>query len=606
MTTLCINPRCGQPQNFDDRDRCATCGSQLRLGGRFRPVEQLGQGGFGRTYLAWDEASCPPQHCVVKQIVQTRSRQHDLAEAEKLAQLGQHPQIPELIAILESPRDLCLVQSYVAGPNLEQQLSCQGPFEAAQVRSLLLSLLPVLQFIHGQGIIHRDVKPENILLAKGDTALPTLVDFGAARTLPTTAELGQTGTVIGSAGYAAPEQALGKALPASDLYGLGVTCLHLLTAVHPFDLYAVMVDDWVWRDYLTTPIESSLGQVLDRLVARSLRSRYTSAEAALADLAPAGIWSVPAPPPRASKGNRSWRQTQMWPTGRTANAIALSPNGRALATANRDTSVQLRDLATGEVLHTFVQRLGLGDGHTDVVTAIAFHPEGRRLLTASQDGTVKQWDLKHPRLEATYLHPGWQLTGMTLSASGETLITADAEGRISVWDVASRKRQFDLQRHAGRINDLVLSPDGHRLASVDAVGTLRLWALPTGELLHTWTTRPALEAVALSLHEPTLITGDQTGQVTLWSLLDFAIATPLIQTQDAISALAISPDEQWLAVGSRDRTIRLWHWPAGDRQPIATLYHDWAVCDLTFTSNSQKLISSAADETIRIWQMGEG
>lgn len=605
MTTLCINPQCTEPENPDDRDRCAACGSRLLLGQRFRPVAELGRGGFGRTYLAWDEGVQPPQRCVIKQIVRSRgSREADLAEAERLAQLGQHPQIPELLAILESKRDICLVQSYVAGRNLEQILQAEGGFDEAQVRSLLLSLLPVLQFIHDRGILHRDIKPENILLPGADQP-PMLVDFGAARTAPTATELEKTGTVIGSAGYAAPEQALGKAVPASDLYGLGMTCLHLLTDQHPFDLYSIAEDRWVWRDFCPTPVSAALSRVLDRLVTRSLRSRYASADAVLADLAPAGIW-VPRSPTAMTRPpvTTPWRCTQVWPTpGRIANEIALSPDGQAIATANSDNSVQLWDRKTGEVLQTWARRFGFGDGHTDAVVAVAFHPSGHSLFSASQDGTIKQWNLQTDRLQQTLRQPGWQITAIALTPDGQTLITADLSGRLSLWDIATGQRRLDLVRHAGRVNDVVLSPDGSRLMSVGEAGTLRLWSLPAGQLLHTWTAKAPLRTVALSATAPALITGDKAGHVTVWSLTDFAEHTELDQHQDAVTAIALSPDERWLATGSRDREIHLWPWPHSGSQPHAILRHDWGLCDLTFTADSHTLISSAAAETLRFWQL---
>jgi len=604
VTTLCINPQCSEPENPDDRDRCAACGSRLLLGKRFRPVEALGQGGFGRTYLAWDEAAKPPERCVVKQIVRSRgSRDLDLAEAKRLAQLGQHPQIPQLLAILESKRDICLVQSYGVGRNLEQILQADGVFGEKSVRSLLLSLLPVLQFIHEQGVIHRDLKPENILLPGPDQP-PILVDFGAARTTPTATELETTGTVIGSAGYAAPEQALGKAVPASDLYSLGMTCLHVLTDQHPFDLYSVAEDRWVWRDFCPTPVSAALGRILDRLVARSLRSRYANAEAVLADLAPAGIWEPRSPTPAAlPPATAPWRCTQVWPTpGRIANAIAVSPDSRAIAIANSDHSVQVWDAKTGEVLQTWARRFGLGDGHPDAVMAVAFHPDGTSLLSASRDGTIKQWSLQTYRLQQTLRQPGWQLTAIALTPNGETLITADVAGRLSLWDVATGQRRWELVRHAGRVNDVVLSPEGSRLMSVGEGGTLRLWGLPAGQLLHTWTAKAPLRTVALSATEPALITGDQSGQVTLWSLTDFAEHSKLDQHQDAVSAIALSPDERWLATGSRDREIHLWQWQPDERRQVAVLRHDWGVRDLVFTPDSQALISSAADETIRVWQ----
>jgi len=604
VTTLCINPQCPQPENADDRDRCQSCGAKLRLGDRFRPVQLLGQGGFGRTVLAWDELPTPPQRCVIKQILKSRGdRQRDLEEANLLAQLGQHPQIPSLRAILDSPRDICLVQTYVAGRTLQQILEAEGPFPERQVRSLLLSLLPVLQFIHNHGVIHRDIKPENILRPNSDQP-PVLVDFGAARTVPTATELAKTGTVIGSAGYAAPEQALGKAIPASDLYSLGVTCLHLLTGQHPFDLYSIAEDRWVWQPYCTAPVSQSLARVLDRLTARAIRSRYGTAEAALADLAPAGILATHSPPsPLVKVTDTAWHCEQIWPTSEDIiNALAVSPDGRAVATGSRDRAVQLWDRHTGERIHTFAQRFGLGEGHTDAVTAVQFYRNGRTLITASQDGTAKLWDLQTYRLQQTLKPPGWQITAIALTPDGQTLITASADGHLTRWTLPAGTQALDWVRHAGAVNAIALAPDGTRLASVGETGTLRLWALPDAQLLHTWTANANLLSVALSAADPSLITGSVKGEVTVWSLTEFDQSFQLHSHQDAVSAIALSPDGQWLATGSRDREIHLWNWRAEPKPRLAILRHDWAICALTFTPDSTTLISSGADATIRLWQ----
>lgn len=610
MTTLCVNPQCPQAENSDERDRCQACGSQLLLGGRFRPIQILGQGGFGRTFLAIDEAAdSSSQRCVVKQIIRSpntspQSRfQEAFAEAERLSHLGQHPQIPSLIAILESSRDICLVQTFVSGKNLEQSLTAEGPFDEKQVRSLLQALLPALKFIHEQGVIHRDIKPENILLPDNES-LPVLVDFGAARDIPTAAERQKTGTVIGSAGYAAPEQALGKAVAASDLYSLGMVCIRLLTGEHPFTLYSVAEDCWIWETFLINPVSPALSRILTKLIARPLRSRYGSADAVLTDLDPAGILSVRSPSPTVIIPKMPRYQcTQIWQTpGRVANALALSPDGRAIATANSDNSVQLWDSQTGEILQTFAQRLGLGNAHTDAVTALSFHPDGGHLFSGSRDGTVKLWNLQTYRLEHTFNQPGWQVTAMALTPKGDLLATGDIEGKISLWDRLQCKRLVDLVRHTQAITDLKMGANGCRLISASEDGTLRLWSLPEGRLLHTWTTDAALRAIELSHTSSEILTGNLSGRVTLWSLTDFEQQRTLRRYQDAISALALSQDEQTLAVGGEDATIQLWDWAGTLAQSFSTLRHDWSVRDIVFSHDSQTLMSSAADETIRCWK----
>jgi len=207
------------------------------------------------------------------------------AEAKHLAALGKHPQIPELFAYFDIEGQPYLVQQFIDGEDLQQELATAGTFNQAKIRELLLSLLPVLDFLHHQSppVIHRDIKPANIIRRRSDGKL-ILVDFGAAKQATQTM-LAKTGTVIGSPEYVAPEQARGKPAFASDLYSLGVTCIYLLTQVSPFELFDVSQDAWVWRDYLVdNPVDEWLGKVLDKMIANALGQRYQSAPAVRAAL----------------------------------------------------------------------------------------------------------------------------------------------------------------------------------------------------------------------------------------------------------------------------------------------------------------------------------
>lgn len=287
--SYCLNPQCDRPHNPSDANFCQRCGQALRLNQRYRSLELLGQGGFGRTFLAQDEQRPGQPRCVIKQFHPLGQANASKAialfqqEAIRLQDLGHHDQIPSLYAHCEEGGKHYIVQQYVDGQNLTQEFQTQGVFNEAKIRSLLLDLLPVLDFIHGGGVIHRDIKPDNIIRRWGDDRL-VLVDFGAAKFATATA-LAQTGTMIGSAEYTAPEQLKGRATAASDLYSLGVTCLHLLTGLSPFDLFDVHEDCWVWRRYLfDNPVSHELGQVLDGLVAGAMKERWPSATAVLAGL----------------------------------------------------------------------------------------------------------------------------------------------------------------------------------------------------------------------------------------------------------------------------------------------------------------------------------
>jgi serine/threonine protein kinase len=288
--SYCINPDCSKPHNPDGLTFCQSCGSKLALKDRYYAVKPIGQGGFGRTFLAIDEDKPSKPPCVIKQFhFQPPDLRHlDKAielfnrEAHRLDELGKHPQIPELFAYFIQDNRQYLVQEFIDGQNLEQEWLHQGNFSEQQITQILIDLLPVVQFLHDRQVIHRDLKPENIIRQYSTNKL-FIVDFGAAKVLSGT-EVFQVGTSIGSPEYIAPEQARGQAMFCSDLYSLGVTCLKLLTGISPFDLYDVNEDRWIWRDYLTTPVSDRLAQILDRLVAMIPSQRYPSARAVMQDL----------------------------------------------------------------------------------------------------------------------------------------------------------------------------------------------------------------------------------------------------------------------------------------------------------------------------------
>ncbi len=271
---------------------------------RYRAIKPLGQGGFGKTFLAVDEDKPSHPRCVIKQFfpqaqgTNTVQKAAELftQEAVRLDELGKHPQIPELLAYFSQDSQQYLVQEFIEGKDLAQELADCGPFNEAQVRSLLDDLVPVLQFVHQHQVIHRDIKPENIIRRIPSPPAPplskaglkrvgqlVLVDFGAAKVASGTA-LARTGTAIGSAGYAAPEQSLGRAVFASDFYGLGVTCVHLLTGIHPFDLFDPNENAWVWRNALKSPVSDALAHILDKMLESAINRRYQSATEVLKDL----------------------------------------------------------------------------------------------------------------------------------------------------------------------------------------------------------------------------------------------------------------------------------------------------------------------------------
>ncbi|AFZ23346.1 serine/threonine protein kinase [Cylindrospermum stagnale PCC 7417] len=322
MMICCLNPECHQPLNPDSNKFCQACSTPLvpLLINRFRVLRVLSnEGGFGKTYLAEDTHKLN-ETCVIKQLAPKQQGTWALKkamelfaqEAKRLQDLGEHPQIPTLFAYFEENNFLYLVQQFIAGDNLLNELAQSGKYNESQIQELLLDLLPPLKFVHERHVIHRDIKPENIMRRKSDGKL-VLIDFGASKQLTVTVHT-QIGTQIGSHGYSPLEQIKsGEAYPASDLFALGATCFHLLTGVHPFELWAENGYAWVnnWRQHLSISVSGELGKVIDKLLKKDIHERYQSADEVIHDLSPKAPQQVSLPLTISAQVNATPPQLQI-------------------------------------------------------------------------------------------------------------------------------------------------------------------------------------------------------------------------------------------------------------------------------------------------------
>jgi serine/threonine protein kinase len=321
---------------------CQTCGEKLSpppaklvlsggeiLEGRYKIVQQIGQGGFGRTYLC-ENLNRFKEPCVLKEFAPQVQGVYALnkaktlfeREANVLHQLT-HPQIPrfrELFQVNSGGGGLFLVQDYVSGPTyrhlLGQRMVKNENFSEEEVRKFLLDVLPVLEYIHSLGVIHRDIAPDNLILRNSDS-LPVLIDFGGVKQLAVNAEIQAIGgtdlpTCLGKVGYAPHEQLQrGQTYPHSDLYALAATALVLATGKEPTSLIDPQNLQWNWRNHVT--LDPKFGEVLDRMLHPNTSARFQTATEALAALKSIGV----------TKGSIGV------PGGKTGIAtVVISPNGQ--------------------------------------------------------------------------------------------------------------------------------------------------------------------------------------------------------------------------------------------------------------------------------------
>jgi serine/threonine protein kinase len=255
---------------------------------RYRLMRLIGEGGFGRTYLATDQSRFGEQ-CAIKELSVSshsrsrlsKAREFFKQEAALLYQL-QHPQIPRFWATFEERDRMFLVQDYIPGRTYDSLLLERNErnqtFTEAEVWRFLLQILPVLGYIHSQGVVHQDISADNIILRESDM-LPVLIDFGVVKQLANRLQGEQTGLTavnVGKAGYAPVEQlSSGYAYPNSDLYSLAVTAVVLLTGRQATELFNEDHINWAWRNWVN--VSDGLVSVLGKMLSYQPTERYQSA-----------------------------------------------------------------------------------------------------------------------------------------------------------------------------------------------------------------------------------------------------------------------------------------------------------------------------------------
>jgi CHASE2 domain-containing sensor protein/tRNA A-37 threonylcarbamoyl transferase component Bud32 len=260
------------------------------LGGRYKIVKVLGAGGFSETYIAEDTQRPGNPLCVVKQLKPANNKSEQLAvakrlfysEAQTLEKLGNHDQIPQLLAYFEQEEEFYLVQEYIVGHALSQEMPPGKSLSEIATIKILRDLLQTLAFVHQNGMIHRDLKPSNIIRRKSDGKL-VLIDFGAVKEAATQIFNSPEQTAftigIGTKGYAPSEQCFGRPQYSSDIYAVGMIAIKALTGIPPHELERDASAEVKWLDKAN--VSRSLARIVSKMVLEDFQQRYQSALEAL-------------------------------------------------------------------------------------------------------------------------------------------------------------------------------------------------------------------------------------------------------------------------------------------------------------------------------------
>jgi serine/threonine protein kinase len=623
-------------------------------------LELLGEGGMGRVYKA--------RHRRLERIValkvinpadvsQSDAVRRFQREAKAIARL-RHPNIVLLYDADEINGLHFLALEYVRGVDLHKLLVRRGPLDVPEACDYVRQAALGLQHAHERGLVHRDVKPANLLLTHdaggddgGDDEAPAddwrggvikILDLGLARFINLGADaekLSVDGFVLGTPDYLAPEQALDSSRVdiRADIYSLGCTFYELLTGQAPFamvsgaqKLVAHIQDEPPSLRTLRAGLPAEVVQVVARMMAKDQAERFqtpSQVAQALADLAAPG--SGPATghrmpfsaaehvtpsgvdqtgvirfkaPRAAGPGLFGESPRELLEHVAPVLCAAFSPDGRYALTGGEDPALCLWDMNDARK----VRRLA---GHDDAVVAVAFAPDSRHAVSAGRDRAVLLWDVEAGR-------PVGRLRGLTadvlcvaFSPDGRLLLTGGQDMTVALWDSRQQKRLQQLGglvrgRHFAAVTSVQFTADGLRALSSSLDGTVRMWNLKTGAELHCFEGhKGAVNAVAVSPGGLHLVSGGADKLVRHWGLVSGEELGRYAGHTTGVRAVAFSPDGRHV-VSADDHTLRAWELATG-RETFRSRDDAQAILCMAVSPDGRQALTGGRDAFLCLWKKNE-
>jgi serine/threonine protein kinase len=634
--------------------------------GNYRLIRLLGQGGFAEVYLG-EHTYLHTQAAIKVLHAQLQSGEIELfyREARTVAHLI-HPNIVRVLEFGVEGIVPFLVMDYAPNGTLRQRHPKGEPVPPLTIISYVKQVASALQYAHDNRVVHRDVKPENMLISRQNMIL--LSDFGVA--LVTQSSLHQSlSGVAGTIAYMSPEQFEASSLPASDQYSLAVVVYEWLCGECPFHgsfvelaLKHKMVPPPSIRARLPS-IPYEVEQVVLTALSKDPRQRFATVMAfaqALEQSLAGGTAAFPsysnivsaptsqspssgnvgtdlsAPLSRSdtprifsgehtpAHGGRSSEVGRI--TSSDAAHVHPQPQQRMTRRAVVAGIAGLGILGAGGTLFALVKKFQSPPlepskpkpgttfvtytGHIYPVYTAAWSNDGRYIASGGSDTTVQIWHAADGQQLLVYRGHSAPVGTVTWSPDRKqphVIASSGADQTVQIWDASSKKSLLTYREHVAEIRAMAWSPDGRSIASGDARGNIRIWNANNGTLLLTHTSKTRLWTLAWSPDGKFIASGGDSGIVEVWSTDTSQVLATYsghVRTR-FIKAVSWSPDGQWIASGSDDWTVHVWNSISGKTRTVYSGHFE-VLNAVAWSPDGHYVASGSGDHTVQIWIPSSG
>ena len=578
--------------------------------GKYQILSEIGRGGMGKVYHALDTVMKRAVALKVTRWAESddpaardSQRKQLLRDARNAGQLN-HPNIVTVYDYGEQGEQAFIVMEFVEGTTVAPLLRDGRKLDSARTVAYIRQACAALDYAHKRGIVHRDVKPENIMVTRDDEV--KIADFGISKAVRGGSLEGtrtQAGIVMGTLFYMSPEQVRGSDVDGrSDQFSIAVVAYQMLTGVLPFAaeeptaiIFKISFEEPPAPQLLNPGLEPAAGAVIKKALSKRPEDRYHSctefAEALAKALGVADSLDSATLPAAQARIAAAWL-TQVPVLAKAAFVLLLAfvstwwwfHHAKAAAAVESPTGV------AGPVVEA-------GD-----VDSLSFAADGMQLAVAAGQKPIQL--LRVPEWTVARSVEAGAAIVVGFAHTGNLLATAE-KPTIRLWNSSDPRVSVELSGHTDWVTGLSFSPDDRMLVSCSDDQTVRFWDVDTrSELEALRITDVAVTGVAFAPHGASVAFGSRDGNVRLRALKEGSAVQILGHHEGAITGLAFSPNGKWLASGSEDQTVRLWNLAGGN--PLPVLHARKPVRSIAISPGATRLAAGADDGTVLLWSLPDG